>query len=243
MYNNYLKKIILSNIMLLLMSFNYCFAQEYKSQDSLSSTPPETYVKKTNTKSGMEWGFFMGPNWSLPSGSAPQLETGIQYENVRERARTTFYFGFKFNFHLENNLSVEFNALFNSQGQKTEFSGYYHELGYSDETEKYTDVLSYFVFPLTLNYYLTDNIYIKGGVYGATLAGAQRREGGVFGNYVDIGHLYKSGDFGVTAGIGAESKVVFLEWRYSRGLVDVTFDDASYYNQNVQLVVGFKFGG
>ncbi|KXX70338.1 outer membrane beta-barrel protein [Flammeovirga sp. SJP92] len=220
--------------------FNVSFAQEYQSQDSLSN-----YQSKYNppAKRGMEWGFFAGPSWSFPAGSSPQLQTGAQFSSVRERTRTTMFFGFKFNFHVQERLSVEFDAMFNSMGQKTEFSGFMHEIGQSNETVKYTDVLSYFVFPLTVNYYLTENIYIKGGLYGATLAGAQRREGGVFGDYVDVGPLFKGGDFGFTAGIGAEAKMLFLEWRYSRGLIDVTFDDEKYYNQNVQLVVGLKFGG
>lgn len=240
MKKNYLKILGSFSLIFVMGIINSSFAQEYKNQDSLSNYQSKYYAPEKKT---VEWGFFMGPSWSIPSGSAPQLETGAQFSNVRERARTTFYFGFKANFFIEDRLSVEFDALFNSMGQKTEFSGFNHELGQSNETVKYTEVLSYFVFPLTLNYYLNENIYIKGGLYGATLAGAQRREGGLFGDYLDVNHLYRGGDFGFTAGIGAEAKVLFVEWRYSRGLIDVTFDDEKYYNQNIQLVVGFKFGG
>lgn len=241
MRKNYLSILSVIPILLLLGAFNISFAQEYQKQDSL--TQYESKYNPPKKTKDMEWGIFFGPSWSIPSGSAPQLENGAAYNSIRERARTTFYFGFKFNFFVQDNLSVEFDALFNSAGQKTELSGFLHEIGQSNETVKYTEVLSYFVFPLTVNYYLTDKIYVKGGLYGAALASAQRREGGLFGDYYDVGNLYRGGDFGFTAGIGAESKVVFLEWRYSRGLVDVTFDEEKYYNQNIQLVLGFKFGG
>ncbi|NME66656.1 outer membrane beta-barrel protein [Flammeovirga aprica] len=241
MEKNYLKFLRFIPLILFMGIMNVSFAQEYQS-DSLSNSNYDSKYYAPEKK-GMEWGFFIGPSWSFPSGSSPQLNTGAQYSSVRERTRTTVFFGFKFNFFIQNNLSVEFDALFNSMGQKTEFSGFMHELGQSNKVVKTTDVLSYFVFPLTANYYLNDHIYIKGGVYGAALAGAQRRQGGLFGDYTDVNHLFKGGDFGVTAGIGAEAKMLFLEWRYSRGLVDVTFDDEKYYNQNIQLVVGLKFGG
>ncbi|ANQ47747.1 PorT family protein [Flammeovirga yaeyamensis] len=190
-----------------------------------------------------EWGIYLGPSWSFPSGTIPQLNTGLTYDNERSRSRTGFDFGVKFNFFIDHQWSVDFNAQFKSAGQKIQYSGYWHELGYSETNVNFTESVLYFNFPVYANYYLNDNFYIKGGVYGSAILNAQRREGNLFSDYNDVGHLYKGGDFGLTAGIGAAMNVFFLEWRYYRGLVDITFDDAKLYNQSIQLICGFKFGG
>ncbi|AZQ62797.1 PorT family protein [Flammeovirga pectinis] len=242
------------SVMLFFMTFTTTYAQENSptQNDQGSSSQPSTEYQQNQpqqevvtgtTKKAMEWGFFGGPIWSIPSGNAPQLNTDISYANTRVKARTGVNLGFKFNFFISQDLSLEFDVMYNALGQKTQFSGYYHELGYSDETVNYTDVLNYFTFPVLVNYYLNDNIYLKGGLYGAALASAHRREGSITGDYQDADHLYRGGDFGFTAGIGAAMNHFFLEWRYSRGFVDVTFEDDKFYNQNFQLLVGFKFKG
>ncbi|WP_158021968.1 outer membrane beta-barrel protein [Flammeovirga pacifica] len=243
------KALMLSCFLLFSM---FAFSQELKpeegTQQNNSNGGDQVYQEQRSyetkqTQRNHEWGFYFGPSWSFPKGGIPELKTELTYDNERTRARTGFDFGLKFNFFLNNNWSVDFNAQFKSAGQKVQYSGYWHELGYSEENVNFTESILYFNFPVYANYYLTENIYVKGGIYGSAILSAQRREGNVFSDYSDVGNLYKGGDFGVSAGIGAAMNVFFLEWRYYRGLVDITFDDDKLYNQSVQLICGFKFGG
>ncbi|WP_281614597.1 outer membrane beta-barrel protein [Flammeovirga sp. SubArs3] len=211
-------------------------------QEPTQQTPVEQPVYR-KPKRENEWGIFMGPSWSIPVGTVPQVNTQVTYANERARARTGFDIGVKFNFFLSNDVSIEFDVLYTSSGKNIEYSGFYHELGYSDESVTFKESLGYFTFPIYANYYLTENFYIKGGLYGAALTNATRREGGIWGDHTDVSYLYKGGDFGVSAGLGASMRVFFIEWRYNRGLIDISFDDDKLYNQTVQLLVGFKFGG
>ncbi|ANQ52892.1 PorT family protein (plasmid) [Flammeovirga sp. MY04] len=197
----------------------------------------------SNAQDRVQVGLFMGPNWSIPNGEPPRLSTGSNFTSVRTQSKASLLFGLKFNFFLSDNTSLEVDALYNSLGQVNEYSDLYHELGYSDKVEKYTDALRYFSFPIIFNYYITENFYVKFGGYGATLLSAQRRKENKFNNSKDIQHLFKETDFGITTGLGVELSRLFVECRYNKGFTDITVSDQKkYYNQNIQLLFGIKFG-
>jgi opacity protein-like surface antigen len=162
----------------------------------------------------LQFGFKGGVNFSNFGGS--EIE-GVDFKNV-----TSYHFGLVTEFKLLDNLSLQPELLYTSQGAELKGFG-----------EQIKNELGYIAIPIMAKFYLTDDkLSIEAGPQVSFLVSERNKVDGDDAN---------SFDFGIGAGLSYKiTKKIFLSGRYVVGLTEVK-KDSDIKNSVIQFSLGFLF--
>jgi hypothetical protein len=141
-----------------------------------------------------------------------------------------FHVGGYLTFNVSDALSVQPEVLYNSVGAKSEGDG------------DVDIVVDYISIPVMLLYNVNENFNIQAGPQLGLLLGANAKGDGAS---VDIKDFFKSTDFGINFGLGANFGKLNATARYCLGLANVFEDsgDEKGTNNVIQLSLGYKLFG
>jgi opacity protein-like surface antigen len=162
-------------------------------------------------------GFAMAQSFGIKGGLSFTTLSGDDADAFK--GYTSFHIGVLKEFILLQNVSLQPELLFSTQGAAIK-----------GEDEDYK--LNYFTLPVLVKVYLNDDFSIHAGPQFGLLAGETK-------HVTDIDS--KTFDISAAAGIEyALSESFFVQARYCRGINSIT-DDADIKNSVVQLSIGFLF--
>ncbi len=195
-------------------------------------------------KNSITFGVTHAFNLSTIAGSFPT----ISYANVDKvtesnSARLTLDLGMTVDYHFSKLLSLQLDLVYSYTGSRVVTTNYlYNEIGKLETTESYMYTMDYFKFPLTLNFYPKEQIYINAGGYFSTLIASKKYDQWFFGSdRLPIDNINPI-DYGITAGVGVNLPVVKIGFQYSYGISSfINETDYSVHNSLYQLVVHWKF--
>ena len=147
-------------------------------------------------------------------------------------------------FDLADKLSIQPEILYSTQGSKSE--GPYY-IGSSIYNVKATLKLNYINVPVMFKYEVAKKLSLEAGPYVGFLVSAKLKAeiSGLGSDTQDAKDLFKSTDFGLGLGMNYDfSDVIFANFRYSAGLVeigDADGDSNNIKNSNLQFGLGFRF--
>lgn len=166
------------------------------------------------------------------------------------KTKVGFHIGVLAEYAFTENLSIQPELLYSTQGTKGEYAGIDDGLIYEGE---FTDKVTYINLPILVKY---NNLGTKGLSIGVGpqigfLLSADEEYDETFDGETDSGEFdwkdnAKSIDVGVVLGVGYEIDMgAFVEARYNLGLTNVNdaedADDFEFKNSVFQVSVGYKF--
>lgn len=165
--------------------------------------------------------------------------TGAEDEDEEAKSRTLFGFGGVFHHNLNKNIRLQVQAIYLQKGTVLEQVD--PQIGLVKQ--KFTG--GYIEIPVFLSYLLTHGTlrpYLLGGPsIGLNVSSKFKVEAAGVSDEADLGSVTKTLDFSAGVGggleIGAGQNVIFLEGRYTWGLVDIV-DDGFVEFMGEQVEVG-----
>ncbi len=195
-------------------------------------------------KGAFEFGLQHSINFTSLVGDYGAITYGNREEKYTPvRNRTTFDLGLFANSYLSNSLSLQFEVYYTFMGahlQKT--TSIYHELGKFEGKESESFAMDYIRLPITLNYYPSDKAFIQFGGYVASLLSSEKFYPWEYDKTRKTLEGVNRFDAGLMGGIGLDTKVVKLSFRYTYGLQDVFDKDENNNLRNsvLQFVAQWK---
>lgn len=195
----------------------------------------QSYSSTQLHKGGFEYGLQHSINFTSLVGDYPIKESVNSIEEMKPvGARFTFDIGMFGNYYVAEKMSIQFEFNLSYMGAHTQTTRtIYQDLGIFKDTKSESFAFHYIKIPLTLNYNLTDNLYIQGGGYFSSLLSAKKFDY-YYGPFDRTKLDYIAPiDLGIIGGIGFNTKIVRISMRYNFGLVDV-FNDPEYPNTDLR---------
>ncbi len=159
------------------------------------------------------------------------------------KVRLGYHVGGYLTFDVSDALSIQPELLINSLGSKTKESGSDPDLG--DYTIEGEIIVTYVTVPVMFVFRLNDQINIQAGPQlGILIAGKAKYD--ITSDLIttsgseDVKDQFKSTDFGLSAGLGANFGPVTTSLRYYLGLADIPDADASVKNSAFMLSLGYN---
>lgn len=159
------------------------------------------------------------------------------------KIRLGYHVGGYLTFNVSDALSIQPELLINSLGSKTKESGSDPDLG--DYTIEGEIIVTYVTVPVMFVFKLNDQINIQAGPQlGILIAGKAKYD--ITSDLIttsgseDVKDQFKSTDFGLSAGLGANFGPVNASLRYYLGLADIPDADASVKNSAFMFSLGYN---
>ncbi len=190
-------------------------------------------------------------------------KAGLNFANVVDgtdselfKSRTGFVGGFYANFGLTNNLSIQPELLYSSQGSKFKIDGITKDpsSGYLFENLKFTYKTDYLNIPVLLQYKITGGLYLQAGPQISFLVSQKVKieaEAIYDSGFTFLGNpdsteektnVNKSFDFGLATGLGYKfNSGLSIDARYNAGLTNIINEGTTERKNGVfQISIGYE---
>jgi hypothetical protein len=184
-------------------------------------------------------------NLSSLYGTGPQSSIGVIDSELNPSGyRLTISVGAFGNYYLTKNLSLQLEIMYAFYGSQFLMEQtIYQDLGYIKRTNNVTYAFQYIKLPLSLQYYFSKRIFVQGGGYFASLRKYKPYEFGFDGGEAinKIDH-FESIDWGIITGVGLETQVVRMEFRFNYGFTNIFVNKstADLHNAVFEIVAHWK---
>ncbi len=199
-------------------------------------------IKTNDYKDAITFGLLHTFNLTYISGTYPSQPFGnLESKTSVSAPRFTFDVGMTVDYYLSNKLSVQFDFVYTYMGAHLITKSYlYNEVGKIENKKYFTYGMDYFKFPLTLNYYPMEKLYVNGGGYFSTKISSHNYE-----NWYDKRNPIDDAspiDYGIVAGFGFNTAYAKIGFQYSYGINDfITNNDYNLHHSVFQFIVRWKF--
>jgi len=205
-------------------------------QNTNDSTNSDIY------KNAITFGLAHSMHYTTITGDFPNKNFGnFESKISTSTPRLTFSLGMTVDYYFNKMLSLQFDFLYMYAGshliQKTKI---YNEIGIIENNKYYTYSMSYFKFPLLLNFYPLHMLYINGGGYFAPLISSSKYDYW-YNNREPIEDI-KPFDYGFVAGMGLNFKYVKIGFQYSYGIGNfIDNNNFNVHNNVFEITARWKF--